>query len=439
MEGYQVEPVPHRDNSRRDLPFPTRYHQAEGRLSFLDESEDTLIARPNQHTGRLSYHDYDGNEFDIVSPRLEPETRKDTRSYFVDSEDDFPVAAGQVSSHPNQRLSTMATHPDCITMIDSHPAYGAAHPDRMKLIGSHPAYGDAHPDRMKLIDSFSPSGTSQPAEVQAPIWNSDGTYNHVRNPDPNYGKNLEDSIHGVVDEFLEQQASTSPDPPTVMASKQTIAQKPQEKVARRMKNKKKGPVIQKKDLLAAIARSQSPSIANTEKPSPITSTDNPNHAKALELLKGNHNPNSRKNKARPTAMQMWDESDRSKSAAQGDAGQSSNEDTPMADAVVSAAEAISLPSALYPIEEVAEEFLPDERGFTKKTESLDDKRKVLGEEYKRHSTPIEAPTKDEELITSEIEAVHSVQAMSQLSLSLSPARSPEKFDRGLDSGGQNDL
>lgn len=74
----------------------------------------------------------------------------------------------------------------------------------------------------------------------------------------------------------------------------------------------------KKNLMASLAANPSPTRITRAPAAAVVPEEeveeNPNVAKALELLKGNRNPN-KKVKRRVTPMEMWEESDRNKPAA----------------------------------------------------------------------------------------------------------------------------
>ncbi|KAK0627749.1 hypothetical protein B0T14DRAFT_579992 [Immersiella caudata] len=259
---------------------------------------------------------------------------------------------------------TMAPHPERQGLIDGNFAPATHKSTIVHELSPSSVFQSQnqgiHPDRLNFIKSRLPQVDSQhtPAQALGPIWNPDGTYNHVRNPDPEYGNHVADWIHSVVDEFLEEHNITMPEPSVPSAVAKPPAKKAQvpAQLPGWMNEKtKKAPGTMKSDLLAAIARKEAESTTIEKREEPPTSAatkpeENPNMAKARDLLKCNPDVNNCKKETRSTAIEMWDESDCSKPEVNTDGVQGHNEETSMVGTESSSAGVTNSVPALRSIE-----------------------------------------------------------------------------------------
>jgi hypothetical protein len=438
-----------------------------GRAFVRDKSESLEAIKSRKATGRLSFNDYDEGEVEMVEFSSASKDRKKKVSHFVESNDgemiprqskellsskllslqpqrqnpcdqtakkpanrktnsNAPAPQDQKTSgnRPGQVVEkspvfvlgsrTNGSRPQPQDLIDGElaPAKHSKTPRHFSVgtISLQSPNQGIHPERLNYIKSQSPQ-VDPHVEAPGPIWNPDGTYNHVRNPDPKYGDRVEDWIYNVVNEFLGEKNITMPEPPVAKVDAKTPVKKTQVLAQSPgwMKNKiKKAPSTMKNDLLAAISRSLAEPIitANREKPPAAAVAEpkkNPNMAKALDILGGSRNPNNRKNKARQTAIDMWDESDCAKPAVDAEAVQGHNEDVSMTGMDTPSAGPTNATFVLQSIEEISELDcnMVDLNPLTAGTSG--------------NATENSAEKAADESVT-----MGSIEDMSQLSLSLSP-------------------
>ncbi|KAK4450056.1 hypothetical protein QBC34DRAFT_80959 [Podospora aff. communis PSN243] len=440
-----------------------------GRAFARDSSESPDTIKSRKAPGRLSFNDYDEGEVEMVDFSTASESRNKKASHFVESSDvetvsrrnEEPVSSTLVLTHsqrqnacnqPAEKPAKGNTEPDSHEPASQDqktggnrsdqvvekpsvfvlgPSTNGMHPQRQSLMDGELAPANdstttrrvgggavsfqspnqgIHPDRLNYIKSQSPMVDSD-VEAPRPIWNLDGTYNHVRNPDPRYADRVEDWIHNVVNEFLQENNIIMSESPVTKVDAKTPVKKIRflDQSPEWIENKaRRAPGAMKNYLLAAITKSQAEPIVAAKKTAAAAAAgpeENPNIAKALDLLKGSRNPNNRKDEARPTAIHMWDESDCAKPAVVAAAVQGNNEDITMTGMETTSAGPTNATVVLQSIEEASE---------------LDCNMTDLEMHPIAAGTSGNATEHGAENVADESVTLCSIEAMSQLSLSLSP-------------------